>query len=390
MSRWSRRVLCAVLVSCVLADVPAGAATEKVVYSFQGGSDGARPDSSPINVGGVLYGTTSLGGANASGTVFSVTLAGVETVLHAFTGAGDGSYPWSSLIHLDGKLYGTAAGGGANGLGVVFAMSEAGAETVVYSFKGAGDGIEPLGRLIAVGGTLYGTTYAGGGYSCYDNDGCGTVFSVTPAGAETVLHAFKGGSDGAEPYGRLTYGNGTFYGTTDFGGTHGDRGTVFAVTQTGAEKLVHSFKGGGDGNNTEAGLIDVGGTLYGTTLYGGGSGCDGGGCGIVFSIAPDGRERVVYVFKGGDDGAVPIAGLVEMHGALYGTTYEGGAGNAGTVFSLTPAGVEKVIHVFGGGSDGAGPVGLINVDGMLYGATNAGGGSGCYGGGCGTVFSVNP
>lgn len=384
------RILCGALASCVLAEFSAGAATEKIVYSFQGSSDGAHPSAGPINVGGTLYGTTSLGGANASGTVFSVTLAGVETVLHAFTGGNDGSFPWSSLIHLHGKLYGTAAGGGANGLGVVFAMSEAGAETVVYSFMGADDGIEPLGRLIAVGGTLYGTTYAGGGYYCYDNDGCGTAFSVTPAGAESVLYAFKGGTDGAEPYGHLTYANGTFYGTTDFGGTHGGRGTVFAVTQTGAEKRVHSFKGGSDGNNTEAGLVDVGGTLYGTTLYGGGAGCDGGGCGTVFSISPGGRESVVYVFKGGDDGAVPIAGLVEMHGTLYGTTYQGGTGNAGTVFSVTPAGVEKIVYAFRGGSDGAGPVGLINVGGMLYGATNAGGGSGCYDGGCGTVFSVQP
>jgi len=389
MARRYVHVLCAALTTCGLADCPAGAASETVVYSFQGGSDGARPYSAPIAVGGLLYGVTYLGGANNAGTVYSVTLAGVETVLHVFTGGSDGAYPWSSLIRLHGKLYGTASGGGASGLGVVFAMSKSGAETPVYSFAGGGDGIEPLGRLNAVGGTLYGTTYAGGGYYCYDNDGCGTVFSVTPAGAEKVLYAFEGGTDGAEPYGRLHYANGTFYGTTDFGGTHGGGGTVFAVTQTGAEKLVHSFKGGRDGNNTEAGLIDVGGTLYGTTLYGGSSGCDGGGCGTVFSIARNGKEKIVYVFKGSDDGAVPTAGLVEMHGTLYGATYEGGAGNAGTVFSLTPAGVEKVLYAFRGGSDGAGPVGLINVGGTLYGATDAGGGSGCSGG-CGTVFSVKP
>jgi len=383
-------IACAVLASCALAYLPAAAATEKVLYSFQGGSDGARPYSGPIAVGGTLYGTTSQGGAHNQGMVYSLSSRGAETVLHAFTGGSDGGGPWSGLTNVGGTLYGSAAGGGANGLGVVFAMSKTGAENVIYSFTGNRDGIEPLGNLIYSGGTFYGTTYAGGGYYCYDNDGCGTVFSLTPAGAETVLYAFKGGTDGAEPYGQLIDLNGTFYGTTDFGGTHCICGTVFSLTQSGTEKLVHSFKGGSDGDNTEAGMIEVNGTFYGVTQYGGGSGCNGGGCGTVFSITPAGRKKVVYAFQGGNDGAVPVAGLIEMNGALYGTTYEGGPANAGTVFSLTLAGVETVLHAFKGGSDGAGPVGLTNMRGTLYGATDSGGGYGCYNTGCGTVFVVKP
>jgi len=119
--------------------------------------------------------------------------------------------------------------------------------------------------------------------------GFGTVYALTTSGKENVLHSFGGGSaDGAYPYAGLLNVHGTLYGTTQSGGAY-DGGTVFAITSSGAETVLHNFGGSGDGTDPMAALINVDGTLYGTTRYGGivNSSC-GNGCGIVFSIATSG------------------------------------------------------------------------------------------------------
>ena len=143
----------------------------------------------------------------------------------------------------------------------------------------------PQARLIEEDRKLYGTTVAGGTYpnpcSSYDRGG-GTVFSVTQSGKERAVHSFGNGADGREPVAGLIEVKGTFYGTTSegssscFGG-----GTVFSVTQSGTEKVLHSFGAKGDGAKPIAGLIDVDGTLYGTTEYGGTH-----GSGTVFALKP--------------------------------------------------------------------------------------------------------
>ena len=246
-------------------------------------------------------------------------------------------------------------------------------------------------------GTLYGTTKAGGGSGCYRKLGCGTVFSVTPNGTEDVLYRFRGGKDGKDgkyPNGLIAV-NGTLYGTTVEGGGSGCTGygcgTVFSVTTTGVEKVLYRFRWGSDGGYPRAGLAAVKGTLYGTTSLGGTM-----NYGTVFSISSEDTEKVLYSFRGGDDGTYPLARLIDLSGTLYGTTFYGGgsdcSGNScGTVFSVTTSGVENVLYRFQGLSDGAFPWGgLIAVDGTLYGTTyEGGGGSGCgERNGCGTVFSM--
>jgi len=132
--------------------------------------------------------------------------------------------------------------------------ASAATETVVYSFKGGSDGAYPLAGLINVNGTLYGTT-SQGGVACTDGNlrSCGTVFSITQAGVERVLYAFKGGTtDGARPVGGLVSLGGTLYGTTEWGGNGANSldygyGTVFAVTKRGAERAVYAFAGLPDG-----------------------------------------------------------------------------------------------------------------------------------------------
>jgi uncharacterized repeat protein (TIGR03803 family) len=369
------------------------------LYSFKGGEDdGEEPFAGLVSVKGTLYGTTYEGGECSRvgyGTVFSITPSGTETMLHSFGctsrgGSQDGEYPSAGLVNVKGTLYGTTPKGGANGDGTVFSITPSGTETVLYSFKGGpGDGEAPRAGFINVKGTLYSTTYLGG--NCSSSGGCGTVFSITPSGTETMLYSFKGGSaDGQYPFAGLINVKGTLYGTTFEGGANcsgsGGCGTVFSITRSGKETVLHSFAGDPDGDNPENGsLINVKGTFYDTT-YDGGTNSRG----TVYSITPSGTETVLHSFGGSGDGASPFAGLVNVKGTLYSTTYSGGVGD-GTVFSITPSGTETVLYSFKGGSgDGENPrAGLVKVKGTLYGTTG-GGGTGCSGSyGCGTVYSLS-
>jgi uncharacterized repeat protein (TIGR03803 family) len=374
---------------------PANAATERVLYAFKNGSDGALPVSPLIDVGGVFYGTTEAGGPTHSGTVFAVTRAGVERVVYAFNGGSDGSLPRAGLIDDAGTLYGTTAYGGGTGCGgggcgTVFSVTPDGTEKIVYAFQGGDDGYQPGAKLLRVGGRFYGTTTAGGGTGC-GGSGCGTVFWVTPQGDEKVIYAFAGGSDGAEPEnaGVIDVG-GTFYGTTVNGGGGtgcGDNGcgTVYAVTAAGHENVVYAFSGGV--SFPYGGVIDVGGVLYGTT-----------DSGAFYSVTTAGVENTLHFFDGGSDGSNPYSGLIDMGGTLYGTTDSGGGSGCngegcGTVYAVTTTGAESVVYAFQGGNDGAGPqAALIDVGGVLYGTTVGGGGQvDCFdGGSCGTVFKVKP
>ncbi|HEY2475839.1 MAG TPA: choice-of-anchor tandem repeat GloVer-containing protein [Candidatus Cybelea sp.] len=319
---------------CVFSVTTAG--REQKLYSFRGHQDGAAPFASLVDDGGTLYGTTLGGGGEERGTVFSVTTNGTEQVLHRFLEKGShGGHPQAALIDVGGTFYGTTVGGGAHRAGTVFSITTGGTERVLHSFGGANDGAFPIfASLVSVDGTLYGTTGGGGLYSssCIYGNGCGTVFSITTGGSEKVLYNFRnGGTDGGNPVAGLIDVGGTLYGTTKTGGTYND-GTVFSITTSGTENVLYSFGYGTDGKNPIAALIDVGGTLYGTTQNGGGTDKDG----TIFSITTSGTETVLHRFGGATDGIVPDASLVDVGGVLYGTTAGGGTDGEGTVFSLTP------------------------------------------------------
>lgn len=381
------------------------ASTYEVLYRFR---HGKYPYASLISVNGTLYGTTVGGGgsgcdlfgfAPGCGTVFSVTTTGTEKVLYRFVGGSDGANPYASLINVNGTLYGTTYKGGASDVGTVYSISATGTENVLYSFGGGSDGANPRADLIDVNGTLYGTTVYGGDSGCgRSGSGCGTVYSISTTGAEKMLYSFRGGSDGAYPYAGLIDVSGTLYGTTA-------GGTVFSVTTTGAEKVLYTFGGGKDGADPLASLINVNGTLYGTTDAGGSERhgvCIGvGGCGTVFSVTTTGTEKVLYRFLGESDGASPASSLIDVNGTLYGTTDRGGgsgcpggAEGCGTLFSVTTTGTEKVLYSFGGASqDGLFPdASLLSVNGTLYGTTTQGGWARkCFHHyGCGTVFAFTP
>jgi len=211
-------------------------------------------------------------------------------------------------------------------------------EKVLHSFTGTpGDGEYPLAGLIYVHGTLYGTTQWGGD-GCGAPHRCGTVYSITTSGEEKVLYSFRG-SDGAFPHAGLIDVNGTLYGTTYYGGAQSD-GTVFSVTTAGIEKVLHSFGSGSDGVEPDAGLIDVNGTLYGTTDFGGASKhCGSAGCGTIYSLSMSGAEQVLHSFAGRRDGGYPLVSLVNLNGTVYGTTASPDIfvpNGIPTVFALTP------------------------------------------------------
>jgi uncharacterized repeat protein (TIGR03803 family) len=294
------------------------------------------------------------------------TLAGAQTeaLLHSFQldSATDGANPYGGLA-ADGKgaLYGTTYFGGTfgpYGYGTVYKLSPPAAEGslwkqhILYSFAGGPDGKYPSGRLLinAKSGRIYGTTQSGGLVNW------GVVYELAPAAhsasgwTQTVLYSFDGSTDGGNPFAGVIFDNhGALYGTTSAGGLYG-RGVIFRLSPPSlpggawAEKVLYSFKGGNDGNQPFGDLIfDSTGALYGTTQRGGGTGCGSWGCGTAFKLSPPsikGRpwsETVLYAFAGGTDGGFPFSGLVfDNAGALYGAAEYYGQYGWGTVFKLAP------------------------------------------------------
>ena len=339
---------------------------ERVLYSFKGTPDGAIPSATLLAMDGVLYGTTLSGGANGAGTVFAIDPGtGAESVVYSFRGqdAGDGAHPQAGLIAANGVLYGTTSEGGsakcnstnARGCGIVFSVTTSGAEQVLHDFEGGGtnqnqDGGYPYAGLTAMNGLLYGTTLSGGRHSeSCRYGGCGTVFEMSLSGSQyRVMYRFRGGKDGVGPNASLVARNSKLYGTTNNGGgsvcnaTGAGCGTVFEVSKSGKERILHRFTNGSDGAGPN-GLIAVDDTLYGTTIAGGPSGCMGYGCGTIFKLNTSGRKyAVLYGFLGSPDGIEPSGTLLDVNGTLYGATAAGGKkgqcfyGCFGTVFELTP------------------------------------------------------
>ena len=334
-----------------------------------------------------ILGIAPFAGASAKNTV---------KVLHSFLGS-DGANPDAPLI-MDsvGNLYGTTFDGGANGVGNVFKLAPDGTETVLYNF--GVEGFNPAGSLLAdETGNLYGTT-SGGGNSCPYNSTCGTVFKLAPDGTYTTLHFFGGGDDGASPTsGLIADANGNLYGTTSDGGGLGAPicgvfgcGTIYKLAPDGTETVLYRFSGV-DGVRPEGNLtFDAKGNLYGTTQLGGNLSqpCPSApnGCGTVFKLSKDGREKVLYNFCSKphcQDGSLPSSSVIfDKTGNLYGTTPQGGAStycegpfSCGVVFKLSESGVETVLYNFCSISrcaDGMDPQDGLIMDklGNFYGTTD--------------------
>jgi uncharacterized repeat protein (TIGR03803 family) len=320
--------------------------TEQVLYSFTGGAgtgDGLEPYGGLIfDRTGNLYGTTLGGGSAGGGTVFELSpgLNGVwtEKVLYSFTGGSNCGAPLFGVI-LDpvGNLYGTTNSGGTKGFGCAFELvagsNGAWSEKTLYSFTGENDGGYPYGSLVFDStGNLYGSAQLGGAHDY------GIVFEMSPqlngGWREKVIHSFTGGAGGMSPLGTFVFDRaGNLY--TD---------AISAVVELSPSsngswtaKNIHNFVGGSDGATAEAGLIiDKAGNLYGMTYSGGSH------RGTVFELTPGSNgvwtEKMLHKFTGSSDGIFPeFANLVvDAQGNVYGTTPTGGAANYGVVFEVKP------------------------------------------------------
>ena len=382
----------------------AQAQTFKVIHTFTG-SDGWQPSSGvTLDAAGNLYGTTMYGAG--WGTVFQLKrfrgawLLNNIFTLNAFSNYNDLFYPYSGVVFgPDGALYGTTADGGLGeggaDTGGVYSLKPTAiacqtamcpwTDTVLHAFTFGNDGAGPgYGNLtFDSAGNLYGTTTAGGAY------GRGTVFKLTPSNGgwtESILYSFAGGdNDGYQPWGGVVLDRfGNLYGTTVYGPGTGcynlmGCGIVFQLTPTDSgwkENILHYFAGN-DGFWPYAGLIiDQSGNLYGATSYGGAWAYSG----TVFELSPTGGSwtfALLYIWPGGYSG--PRGNLaMDSSGILYGTTMADGAYQQGSVFKLTPSDsgwVYTSLYDFTGGNDGASPIGGVawETNGNLYGTTYFGG-----------------
>ncbi len=361
-----------------------------VFYHFAGGTDGAQPRGTLLEISNRLYGTTSVAGDSGRGTVFSVNKDGAGfSVLHTFTGSpGDGFDAWDGLLRgTDGALYGTTRQGGSVGQGIVFKINPDGSGyEVLHHFGGPDDGQEVWAGLVeGVDDRLYGAARNGG---LHLN---GTVFRLSKNGSGyETLHHFDGGiGEGYRPEGTLIRANdGALYGTTRKGG-RGNIGSVYKLQPDGSAfaTIQHFSVCGGDGTETSSRLLAAtDGYLYGTTLKGGAF-----EFGTIFKVRYDGSDYQLLRDFGFDanDGINPYEGLSEdRDGVLYGATRYGGGVDAGTIFKLNKDGSGyNVIHRFTGAT-GTGSLPTAGViegsDGKLYGRTLKGGASDGA-----TVFRLN-
>jgi uncharacterized repeat protein (TIGR03803 family) len=334
--------------------------------------------------------------------IILLALAGVfkansqtETNVYSFgSSPNDGDDPDDGLVQgSGGDFYGTTSNGGRYGYGTVFRISPSGSETNLYSFAGSPDGAFPTAGLVrGSDGDFYGTTVQGGTSTNCDGGSCGTVFRISPSGGESILHSFVSSpTDGGEPEAGLVQGSdGNLYGTTYDGGAY-YAGTVFRISPSGSLTTLYSFADSPDGALPEATLVQAGdGNFYGTTLYGGTY-----GYGTVFWISPSSTYSNLCSFAG-SNGINPNAALVQASdGNFYGTTESGGSTNInsfatagyGTVFKISPSGSLTTLYPFSGSpTDGYWPrAGLVQgSDGNFYGTTSYGG---TYG--AGIVFRIS-
>ncbi len=359
------------------------------IWSFSPGPGGTKPFGLVAGNDRTLYGTAQMWGSRRAGTVFKVANDGTGFgVLHTFSpDGGDGEYPQASVLSAsDGKLYGTTSSGGAEDLGTIFSCNNDGSGyTVLKSFSFAdGDGQFPRGALIdGRDGILYGTTEKGGA------KGFGTVYKINKNGNDYgILRSFT--FENGEAYdlwaGLLEGGDGALYGTTRDGGA-GGYGVVFKLQKDGSGYVVlRDFTAiAVDGANPLTALIEgQDGALYGTTPNGGTN-----NTGTLFKLNKDGSGYAVLHSFSFATGEYPGQVMQGSEGALYGAANFGGSGSGGAVYTIKSDGTGfRVLHNFlSTDFDGFGPgsVLLETPDGFLYGTT-VGGSSGID---VGNIFRLN-
>ncbi len=383
-------VVVAIAAMTLTVTQPAQAQTYTVLHDFTGGLDGSEPHQLIQGSDGNFYGTARFGGAHDLGNVFEMDPSGALTVLYSFTGAADGCAPQGPVFRdSNGDLYGTTnqCADPKCRCGAFFKLDTNNVLTVLHTFTRGSDGKGangefPSNNIVSVNGELYGTTEEGG------SNRSGVLYKITKTGHYTVLQNFVGrgtgsqedltrdpsgniygeasGSifeldtagkfsgigigDGSTPVGHLILGtSGTITGAAETISSSNPCGEVFRLEADGTVKVLHHFGGAGgvSGCGPETGLVDMGGTIYGTTADGGDLTCANGNvnCGVLFQISKTGVYSVVHTFTGLDGGQIEDELTKGNDGSVYGVSKVGGTGpceenypfGCGVIFKYTPA-----------------------------------------------------
>lgn len=299
--------------------------------------DGGGPQARVIiGPDGALYGTTSYGGRGygtvyrlqpPSGTCRSLNCPWTETVLYSFQGGSDGANPGYADLAFDqqGNIYGTTESGGIYGCdescGVVFKLTRSGGSwsySVLYSFMGGNDGGDPVGGVVLdASGNLYGTAF-------YSN---GVVYKLTPSGSgwtQSVIYNFPNLSEGASPEAGLIFDrSGNLYGTARYGGEYG-AGSAYELSLADGQwnfALLASLPAGDDGS-IAALAMDGDGNLYGTTVLG-----------DVFKLTRFGNNWILTEL-GYAGFQLTCSLVVDSNEVIYGTVVADGSYGEGYVFEI--------------------------------------------------------
>jgi uncharacterized repeat protein (TIGR03803 family) len=303
------------------------------------GSECSYPIGITLASDGNFYGTTAGGGLSNNGTIFRVSLTGQYTVLHSFCSlpnCTDGTYPLFPPIQgNDGNFYGTTFNGGSQGAGVVYKLTPSGVYKVIHNFCAFGNrncpgGTNPATLVQDAEGNFVGATQSGGAH--YN----GVVFKITPAGHYSVLYDFSDSSAsvGWSSAGLTLASDGNLYGVLG-GGPSGSwdpnvPGGIYRITPEGEFTPLYRFcQWARCGFNPLAPLVQAtDGTFYGTTAFGGmpgGGDLDFPGYGTAFQFA-NGLSPLVET--------VPVAGSLGQSVLILGN---GLSGASSVTFNGVPA-----------------------------------------------------
>jgi len=372
---------CAALAVALMVAVPAQAQTFNVIWDAPGGTGpGANLIGLVLGRDGNYYGSSVYGGANGRGEVYQLTPAGDYTDVYDFTTSDPQCAYTPQILGTNGNLYGAGTGCGD---GTIFELTTSGTFTVLYTFNGT-NGSNPSLAFQGSNGDLYGVTTSGGA-----NTG-GTFFLLTTSGTLKTLYSFANVSgDIWLPEDVILGKDGNYYGVTFNSNVDGTAGALFKLTPSGTLSVVHYFTETPDGANPTALMQGSDGNLYGVTQFGGANGDNEG---TIYKMTTSGTETILHsVNSSSDGGSNPTAVLIEgSDGNFYSTMpncTELGCSNGGNVFEITPAGTYTTLAVLGK-SDGTQPYwGVIqDPNGTFYGVTDGGGTGACS---CGVVFSVS-
>jgi uncharacterized repeat protein (TIGR03803 family) len=341
---------------------------------------------------GNFYGTAG-GGTHGEGVIYRVTPEGRLSSLYNFCSqpnCADGEAGTSSpLLGSDGNLYGVTSYGGSNNSGTIYQLTLSGKLTVLYNFcppNSCSGGTDSYGLLEGSDGNFYGTTFEGG------NSNLGTIFRISPSGDFKVLYNFCALAncvDGVLPQSPPIQGiDGNFYGVVTGGGSM-QGGALYKLTPSGTYSVVRNFcsygNGPCDGAQPESIVQDASGNFFGIAEFGGPE-----NYGTVFEITSENQFKALHSFD--EVSGYPLPGLaLGSDGNIYGKTTGNGAGlNDGTLFETAPEGVFTQVYSFSYCSTGLtpwwGPL-FQGTDGIFYAATIYGGNSDCSGGG--TIFALD-